>query len=444
MYTSLIIVLISAFKEVITLTLPGIAGIILGIGMAVDANCIIFARIREEIGSGRSVQSAIEAGFSKAFSAILDGNVTTLIAAAVLWFLGSGTVKGFAQTLALGIVVSMFTALVVTKTLMRSFYAIGLQNEKMYGQTKEVKVLNFVGKRKICYIASVAVIVIGLVIAGVHGINGYAFNYSLDFVGGSSTSVTFNENRTIEELEKEVKPIVSEITGDNDIQMTPVADSNEVVIRTRTLTLEERTALYDSLAENFGVDEDQIQTENISATVSSEMKSSAIIAVLVAAVFMLLYVWIRFKDLSFGASSVVPLLHDVMVLLAFYAVLRWSVSNTFIACMLTLVGYSINATIVVFDRIRENIQLTKENLAETVNRSISQTLSRSINTSLTTLIMVVVLYILGVTSIKEFALPLVVGVICGCYSSVCIAGSLWFDIKTWIDKKKAAKAAAGK
>lgn len=444
MYTSLIIVLISAFKEVITLTLPGIAGIILGIGMAVDANCIIFARIREEIGSGRSVQSAIEAGFSKAFSAILDGNVTTLIAAAVLWFLGSGTVKGFAQTLALGIVVSMFTALIVTKTLMRSFYAIGLQNEKMYGQTKEVKVLNFVGKRKICYIASVAVIVIGLVIAGVHGINGYAFNYSLDFVGGSSTSVTFNENRTIEELEKEVKPIVSEITGDNDIQMTPVADSNEVVIRTRTLTLEERTALYDSLAENFGVDEDQIQTENISATVSSEMKSSAIIAVLVAAVFMLLYVWIRFKDLSFGASSVVPLLHDVLVLLAFYAVLRWSVSNTFIACMLTLVGYSINATIVVFDRIRENIQLTKENLAETVNRSISQTLSRSINTSLTTLIMVVVLYILGVTSIKEFALPLVVGVICGCYSSVCIAGSLWFDIKTWMDKKKAAKAAAGK
>ena len=444
MYTSLIIVLISAFKEVITLTLPGIAGIILGIGMAVDANCIIFARIREEIGSGRSVQSAIEAGFSKAFSAILDGNVTTLIAAAVLWFLGSGTVKGFAQTLALGIVVSMFTALIVTKTLMRSFYAIGLQNEKMYGQTKEVKVLNFVGKRKICYIASVAVIVIGLVIAGVHGVNGYAFNYSLDFVGGSSTSVTFNENRTIEELEKEVKPIVSEITGDNDIQMTPVADSNEVVIRTRTLTLEERTALYDSLAENFGVDEDQIQTENISATVSSEMKSSAIIAVLVAAVFMLLYVWIRFKDLSFGASSVVPLLHDVLVLLAFYAVLRWSVSNTFIACMLTLVGYSINATIVVFDRIRENIQLTKENLAETVNRSISQTLSRSINTSLTTLIMVVVLYILGVTSIKEFALPLVVGVICGCYSSVCIAGSLWFDIKTWMDKKKAAKAAAGK
>ncbi len=444
MYTSLIIVLISAFKEVITLTLPGIAGIILGIGMAVDANCIIFARIREEIGSGRSVQSAIEAGFSKAFSAILDGNVTTLIAAAVLWFLGSGTVKGFAQTLALGIVVSMFTALIVTKTLMRSFYAIGLQNEKMYGQTKEVKVLNFVGKRKICYIASVAVIVIGLVIAGVHGVNGYAFNYSLDFVGGSSTSVTFNENRTIEELEKEVKPIVSEITGDNDIQMTPVADSNEVVIRTRTLTLEERTALYDSLAENFGVDEDQIQTENISATVSSEMKSSAIIAVLVAAVFMLLYVWIRFKDLSFGASSVVPLLHDVLVLLAFYAVLRWSVSNTFIACMLTLVGYSINATIVVFDRIRENIQLTKENLAETVNRSISQTLSRSINTSLTTLIMVVVLYILGVTSIKEFALPLVVGVICGCYSSVCIAGSLWFDIKTWMDKKKAATAAAGK
>lgn len=444
MYTGLVIVLISAFKDAITLTLPGIAGVILGIGMAVDANCIIFARIREEIGAGRSVKNAIDVGFSKAFSAILDGNVTTLIAAGVLYFLGSGTVKGFAQTLALGIVASMFTALVITKSLMKCIYAIGVQDEKFYGKTVNVKRLNIIGRKKIYYIASLAVIVIGFASMLIHGIGGNAFNYSLDFIGGSSTSVTFNENRTIEQLETEVKPVVSEITKDNDIQLTPVTGSNEVIIRTRNLTLEERTELYNKMAEEFGVDESLIKTENISATVSSEMKRSAIIAVIVAAIFMLIYVWIRFKDLSFGACSVMPLIHDVLVLLAFYAVLRWSVSNTFIACMLTIVGYSINATIVVFDRIRENLKGAQVGLDEVVNLSVSQTLSRSINTSLTTLIMVVVLYILGVTSIREFALPLIVGIICGCYSSVFLAGSLWYDMKRWMDKRKAAKAEAEK
>lgn len=272
----------------------------------------------------------------------------------------------------------------------------------------------------------------------VSGVKGHIFNYSLDFIGGASTSVTFNENYSVEKLESDVQPVVSEVTGDNDIQMTPVTGSNEVIIKTRTLTVDERDALYSKLSETFGVDESTIQTENISAAVSGEMKRSAILSVIIAAIFMLIYVWIRFKEFSFGVSSVLPLLHDVFVLLAFYAVLRWTVGNTFIACMLTLVGYSINATIVVFDRIRENLH-TNKNLAEVVNVSVTQTLSRSINTSLTTLIMVVVLYILGVTSIKEFALPLIVGVICGCYSSVCIAGCLWYDLKNALDKRKAKK-----
>ena len=421
MYTAFVIVLLSAFNEEITLTLPGIAGIILGIGMAVDANCIIFARIREEIGAGKSVRTAIDAGFAKAFSAIIDGNVTTLIAAGVLYFIGSGTVKGFAQTLALGIVVSMFTALVITKNILKSFYAVGLQDEKLYGKTVYTKTINFIGKRKMFYSASGIVIAIGIVAMVISGVNGHIFNYSL------------------EKLESDVQPVVSEVTGDNDIQMTPVTGSNEVIIKTRTLTVDERDALYSKLSETFGVDESTIQTENISAAVSGEMKRSAILSVIIAAIFMLIYVWIRFKEFSFGASSVLPLLHDVFVLLAFYAVLRWTVGNTFIACMLTLVGYSINATIVVFDRIRENLH-TNKNLAEVVNVSVTQTLSRSINTSLTTLIMVVVLYILGVTSIKEFALPLIVGVICGCYSSVCIAGCLWYDLKNALDKRKAKKA----
>lgn len=436
-YTSLVLFLVSVYD--LTLTLPGIAGIILGIGMAVDANCIIFARIREEIGAGKSVRTAIDAGFAKAFSAIIDGNVTTLIAAGVLYFIGSGTVKGFAQTLALGIVVSMFTALVITKNILKSFYAVGLQDEKLYGKTVYTKTFNFIGKRKLFYSASGIVIAIGIVAMVVSGVKGHIFNYSLDFIGGASTSVTFNENYSVEKLESDVQPVVSEVTGDNDIQMTPVTGSNEVIIKTRTLTVDERDALYSKLSETFGVDESTIQTENISAAVSGEMKRSAILSVIIAAIFMLIYVWIRFKEFSFGVSSVLPLLHDVFVLLAFYAVLRWTVGNTFIACMLTLVGYSINATIVVFDRIRENLH-TNKNLAEVVNVSVTQTLSRSINTSLTTLIMVVVLYILGVTSIKEFALPLIVGVICGCYSSVCIAGCLWYDLKNALDKRKAKKA----
>lgn len=372
------------------------------------------------------------------FPAIIDGNVTTLIAAGVLYFIGSGTVKGFAQTLALGIVVSMFTALVITKNILKSFYAVGLQDEKLYGKTVYTKTFNFIGKRKLFYSASGIVIAIGIVAMVVSGVKGHIFNYSLDFIGGASTSVTFNENYSVEKLESDVQPVVSEVTGDNDIQMTPVTGSNEVIIKTRTLTVDERDALYSKLSETFGVDESTIQTENISAAVSGEMKRSAILSVIIAAIFMLIYVWIRFKEFSFGVSSVLPLLHDVFVLLAFYAVLRWTVGNTFIACMLTLVGYSINATIVVFDRIRENLH-TNKNLAEVVNVSVTQTLSRSINTSLTTLIMVVVLYILGVTSIKEFALPLIVGVICGCYSSVCIAGCLWYDLKNALDKRKAKK-----
>ena len=439
MYTGLVIVLLSAFKEEITLTLPGIAGIILGIGMAVDANCIIFARIREEIGQGRPVNAAIDLGFSNAMSAIIDGNVTTLIAAAVLFFLGSGTVKGFAETLGLGIIVSMFTALVITKTLLRSFYAIGLRDEKLYGKTTEVKVLPIVRKKKLWYGISGIVIAVGIVAMVIFSIAGNTFNYSLDFIGGASTSVTFNENYSVERLEKEVTPVVSEITGDNDIQMTPVTGSNEVIIKTRTLTVEERIALYDKLAETFGIDESKISTENISASVSSEMKRSAILAVVVAVILMLLYVWFRFKDLAFGTSSVLPLIHDVLVLLTFYVLLRWTVGTTFIACMLTIVGYSINATIVIFDRIRENLHTVKGDLKEIVELSVSQTMTRSINTSITTLIMVVVLYILGVTSIKEFALPLVVGVICGCYSSICVAGNLWIDIKNFLDKHKAAR-----
>lgn len=439
LYTGAIVVLLSAFREEITLTLPGIAGIILGIGMAVDANVIIFARIREEIGKGRSVATAIDAGFAKALSAIIDGNVTTLIAAGVLFLLGSGTVKGFAQTLALGIVLSMITALFVTKAILKSFFALGIQDEKFYGKTTNVKVINFIGKKNICFCLSAVVILVGIGTMVYNGMKGDALAYSQDFKGGTSIGVTFNEKYDASRLEKEVNPVIAEAIGSNDIQVSPVQDSNEVIFKTPELSLEQRTNLYNTLEENFGVDQKAITNESISATVSNEMKSSAVKAVVIATVFMLLYIWFRFKDIRFASSSVIALLHDVFVVLACYAVFRWSVGNTFIACMLTIVGYSINATIVIFDRIRENLKTMSKNdeLVDIVNLSVSQTLSRSINTSLTTLVMVIVLYILGVTSIREFALPLIVGIITGAYSSVCLASSLWYVLTTKFKKKSA-------
>lgn len=435
-YTALIVVLLNLFE--ITLTLPGIAGIILSIGMAVDANVIIFARIREELATGKTVQSSIKIGFEKAFSAILDGNITTLIAAVVLGVMGSGTVKGFAYTLALGIVVSMFTALVITKLIIKAMYGAGLKKASLYGVGKEGKMIAFLSKKNIFFAASVAVIAAGFVVMGVNAASkGSPLNYSLEFVGGTSTNVTFNEDMSIEDIDGNVVPLIEAITGDGNVQTQKVAGTNEVIFKTRTLTVEEREQFKDAMVTNFSADAEKITAETISSTISSEMQSDAIIAILVATACMLLYIWFRFKDIRFGTSAVLALVHDVLVVLAFYAAARISVSSTFIACMLTIVGYSINATIVIFDRIRENLAMMgkKESLEEMVNKSISQTLSRSIFTSLTTFFMVAALFVFGVTSIREFALPLMVGIVCGTYSSVCITGALWYVFRTKIVKK---------
>ena len=443
-YTGLILLLLNAFD--ITLTLPGIAGIILGIGMAVDANVIIFARVREELSEGKSVQSALHAGFHKAMSAIIDGNVTTLIAAAVLWLRGSGTVRGFAQTLALGIVVSMFTALVITRLIIYAFYAIGIHNPKVYGKIRPArKPIDFLGKRKVFFVISIVLCLSGFVGMGINHARGIgAMNYSLDFAGGSSTTVTFNESYTLDEIDNEMIPDLEEITGDNNIQVQTVRDSTDVVFKTQTLDLETRQEFENYMSENYGVEANNIRTENISSTVSSEMRTDAIVAVIIATLCMLVYIWFRFKDIRFATSAVIALVHDVLVVLAFYVIARVSVGNTFIACMLTIVGYSINATIVIFDRIREELKEAGNDvdLKELVNRCITQTLTRSIYTNLTTFIMVVALFVLGVSSIREFAAPLIVGIACGAYTSVCITGALWYVMKTRIGAgaKAAAKA----
>ena len=442
-YTTLVIATLYLFE--ITLTLPGIAGIILGIGMAVDANVIVFARIREEIATGKSVQTSMKIGFQKAMSAILDGNITTLIASVVLMALGSGTVKGFAYTLMIGIILSLFTAMVVTRYILYSLYALGLKSEKLYGRAKERKSIDFIGKKAVFFTISGIIIAAGLISMGVHSATeGKALNYGLDFMGGTSTTADFGKDMTIEDIENDIVPYVEKVTGDSDVQATKVEGTTQVTIKTRTLSLDERQELEDTLAENCDVDASTITSQSISSTISGEMRSDALKAVIVSCIFMLLYIWFRFKDIRFAASAILALVHDVLVVITVYALVRISVGSTFIACVLTIVGYSINDTIVIFDRIRENLALktgkqTAEELREVANKSLTQTLSRSINTSITTFIMVVMLYILGVASIRDFSLPLMAGLVCGAYSSICIATELWYVMKVHFGKNKATK-----
>lgn len=442
-YTTLVIATLYLFD--ITLTLPGIAGIILGIGMAVDANVIVFARIREEIATGKSVQTSMKIGFQKAMSAILDGNITTLIASVVLMALGSGTVKGFAYTLMIGIILSLFTAMVVTRYILYSLYALGLKSEKLYGRAKERKSIDFIGKKAVFFTISGIIITAGLISMGVHSATeGKALNYGLDFMGGTSTTADFGKDMTIEDIENDIIPYVEKVTGDSDVQATKVEGTTQVTIKTRTLSLDERQKLEDTLAENCDVDASTITSQSISSTISGEMRSDALKAVIVSCIFMLLYIWFRFKDIRFAASAILALVHDVLVVITVYALVRISVGSTFIACVLTIVGYSINDTIVIFDRIRENLALktgkqTAEDLREIANKSLTQTLSRSINTSITTFIMVVMLYILGVASIRDFSLPLMAGLVCGAYSSICIATELWYVMKVHLGKNKATK-----
>ncbi len=427
-YLGVVLLMLLAFD--VTLTLPGIAGIILSVGMAVDANVIIFTRIKEEIATGKTVRSSIKIGYHKALSAIIDGNVTTLIAAVVLYFLGSGVIKGFATTLAIGILVSMFTSLVITWLIMQTFFNLGATKTKYYGKAKPAKRIDFLRhwKKYLCISGAMILLCVAMLFVN-KGSIGNILNYGLDFVGGTSVQITFEgELPTNGEMES----FVSETIGES-VTVSEVKGENALILKTKAVLDDEGNLqkMKEAFRKQYGVAEDAIETETISGSVSERMKTDAIMAVLIATVCMLLYIWIRFKNISFATASVLALVHDVIVVLGVYALARITVDNTFIACMLTIVGYSINATIVIFDRIREGYanMLNKESLADVVNESISQTLSRSIHTSLTTLLTVVVLIILGVDAIRVFAIPLAVGILCGGYSSVCIAGSLWYWFK---------------
>ena len=440
-YTILDLLVINLFN--VTLTLPGIAGVILSVGMAVDANVIIFTRIKEELADGKSVKQAVKGGFHNALSAIIDGNVTTLIAALVLGIFGTGTIKGFAITLAIGVVLSVFTALAVSQSLLTALVNLGVTDAKYFGVAREPKKTNFVKAGKFCMIGSLLVIIVCFCMMPVFNKSkGSPLNFSVEFAGGTSLTVGFDKEYTLSEAESDIVPVIAEAAGIGEagISVQTVSGTNEIVFKMPELSDDgtddsQMSKVRSALTDKLGADVKEANV--ISGSVSSEMSKNAIFSVILAAILMLIYIAIRFHDVKFGASAVIALLHDVAMVFCLYIILRLTVGNTCIACLLTIVGYSINATIIIFDRVRENIGVMKPKKVtykDIVNLSINQTFSRTIYTSLTTFVTIFVLYIMGVASIKEFALTLMAGVVIGAYSSVCITGPLWYYMKTKLGK----------
>lgn len=438
LYVTMTFLILNGFD--ITLTLSGIAGIILSIGMAVDANVIIFTRIKEELATGKTLRSSIQLGFKKALSAITDGNITTLIAATILYFNASGTIKGFAQTLAIGVILSMFTALIITRVLLKALYYLGFDDVKYYGVQKPPMKINFIKHTGIYFAISIITIVVGIgaLFVNKNQIGDY-LNYGLEFRGGTSTEINFEDKELTPDFKTELEKFIKDTIKDQNVETSTVKDENTIIVNTKVLNLAQRTKLENQLAKKYGVKESKITSTSISGTVSNDMKKNAVSSVVIASICMILYIWIRFKDVRFGVSAVIAFLHDFLIVFMVYSVVRIPISNSFIACMLTILGFSINATIIIFDRIRENKkELPKKTSREDlVNISINQTLSRCIHTNLTVFFSIIVLCIIGVGSVKEFTIPLVVGIIFGAYSSICITGPLWF-YSNKLGKKKNA------
>lgn len=410
------------------LTLPGIAGIILAIGMAVDANVIIFSRIKEEICNGKSIRVSVQSGFRRAMSTILDSQITTIIAAVVLYQFGSGTVKGFAMTLMIGIVASVFSAVVVTNLLLSAMTDIKSLNKKKYFGVSEdnraipsmKKYFNVIRHRKVYYIITVLILLIGL---GAGGIRGY--NYGIDFTGGTMLQMDLKSHQPV----ASVQQVLDDQGVDGEIVYAG-ENQEQVIIRTiQSLDNDQRKELINGMEEAFDVtDKEVLSIEQFGPSVGQELRNNALIAVLIASLGMLIYIIIRF-EWKFGLAAIAGVAHDVLMVLAFYGLFSITINSPFIAGVLTVVGYSINDTIVVFDRIRENLGIMKKsNTEELIDTSINQTLGRSIMTSFTTLLVMIPLFILTGPAIREFVLPLMIGVTVGCASSIFVASPIYYEL----------------
>lgn len=470
-YVSIVGVILALFE--VNLSLPGIAGIILSIGMAVDANVVIFERIKEELRLGKSVMASVKAGFSKAIVAVIDSNITTLIAAIVLLVFGTGTIRGFAITLLIGVIVSMFTAIFVTKYLLNSLIKFNVKNPYLYGLKKKNSekkfALNYSKYSKIIAVATAVIIVVGVSLGVVsYAVKGspVGINWGIDFTGGSVIDISIMKDVEKSDLEKteailaelgEKNPTVS-VTEIPAIDTSVLKSTQVITIKTATSGNEIQGKIVEKMAEEFNlpytaadnssekddeIDASQIEwllsCNSVGPAAASDLMRSAVLSAAIASVLMLIYITIRF-DLFSGIAAVVALLHDISMMIILNSIFGIQTNLTFIAAVLTILGYSINATIIIFDRVRENIKLGNgKTFGEIVDMSTSQMFSRSLFTSLTTLATIVTLYFLGVPSIKEFAFPIIVGIVCGLISSLFISGSIWTLLKNAKEKSALKK-----
>lgn len=427
LYVEIVLWAMAAFGAV--LTLPGIAGIILGMGMAVDSNVIIFTRIREEIEKGKSVRTAVDTGFNSAFGTVIDAQTTTLIAAFVLYLIGSTSVKGFALTLMIGTVASIFTAVFVTQVFINligssrrfskpEFFGFKKDGTRKHGSVPHIR---FIRNRKIFYCISAAVIICGIVFAGIRG-----FNYGIDFTGGTMIQMDMGQKVSTAEVEKSI----SKYDLDPSIVRAGKGEK-QIVIKTRkALKTDERAAVEKTIENKYGLTKKAVlSSEEFGPTVGKELRHNAVKSILIATLCMLIYIRFRFRNWEYGLSAVAGLAHDILVTLSLYAIFGFTINNPFIAGILTVVGYSINDTIVIFDRIRENTKFFKKKEKEQlIDTSINQTLSRSIMTSFTTIVVMIPLFILVSSELREFLIPLMIGVISGTYSSIFLCSPLYYEM----------------
>ena len=397
-----------------TLTLPGIAGLILTLGMAVDANVLIYERVKEELRTGKTIRSAISTGYSKALSAIIDSNLTTLIAAILLFQFGTGAIRGFAMTLTIGIFASLFTALVVTRTIFQLFaLSPNFKTLKMLNWIHDTKI-DFIGKRKICYGISLVIVIIGLSIFGSRGER----NFGVDFTGGTLQQIQFRNPIDI----AKVRSVVSEL-GLKGASIQEITGGREVLIRTsEDVDVQLNNALKSSITDNSF---ELMRVERVGPSVGKLLRKNAIRALIFGLLGILVYIGFRFKHWEYGFAGVVALFHDVLIVIVAMAIAGREFDLTAVAAILTVAGYSINDTVVIFDRIRENMRLLRKiKFTDLINLSINQTLGRTVFTTLTTLFTAVALFVWGGVVLNNFAFCLIVGFISGIYSTIFIASPL--------------------
>lgn len=432
LYMALFLVLLSAFH--INLSLPGIAGIILTIGMAVDANIVIYERIREEILSGKTMRSAVDTGFKRALAAILDSNITTIIAAAVLLWKGTGTILGFGKTLLIGVILSMICMLIVPRLLLRRLVDMRVVKPKYYGigMTKtgedaaEPKKLPVIKDFKITGPIAILLCLAAVVALVALPFGSTLFNLDQDFKGGVTMNVSIGQPMNSDNASV-IRGIVEDVTGTAPFSVTRAGnDGKQASIRMGEVPSEQRDAIFDAISERYGAENVVLESSDfVSASVGKDITKSAFLASIIAAVLILIYITIRFEFRS-GLAAVICLIVNLLIMISVYVIFRMALNMNFIAAALTIIGYSINTTIVVFDRIRENVKKSGgAGFREIVDISVMQTMRRSIGTTITTLLPVIFIIIFGVPSIRNFAIPIAVGVVAGTFTSIFIAGPLW-------------------